>query len=151
MPKHDAKLIINPNADLGRTWRMAADLRPIVEEYGGADWTGTAYPTHATELARQAAEEGYKLIIAVGGDGTVHEIINGLMQVPPEKRPMLGIVPLGSGNDFAYNAGVEFQSETALRRIFTNEPRKIDLARIDDNTVTGCQGNATLESVSLNT
>jgi YegS/Rv2252/BmrU family lipid kinase len=134
MPKHNVKLIINPNADLGRTWRMAADLRPIVEEFGGADWAGTAYPTHATELARQAAEEGYKLLIAVGGDGTVHEIINGLMQVDPGRRPQLGIVPLGSGNDFAYNAGVEFQSDVALRNIFTNQARRIDLACIEDDT-----------------
>jgi YegS/Rv2252/BmrU family lipid kinase len=134
MPKQDVKLIINPNADLGRTWRMAADLRPIVEEFGGADWAGTAYPTHATELARQAAEDGYRLLIAAGGDGTVHEIINGLMLVDSGKRPQLGIVPLGSGNDFAYNAGVEFQSDTALRNIFTNQARKIDLARIEDDT-----------------
>lgn len=134
MPKHEVKLIINPNADLGRTGQMAADLRPIIEEFGGADWTGTVYPTHASALAQQAAEEGYRLIIAAGGDGTVHEIINGLMQVEPENRPQLGIVPLGSGNDFAYNAGVEFQSEAALRHIFTNEARKIDLARIEDNT-----------------
>ena len=59
MPKHAVKLIINPNADLGRAWRWAADLRPVADEYGGADWTGTVYPTHATELAYQAAEEGY--------------------------------------------------------------------------------------------
>ncbi len=134
MPKHDVKLIINPNADLGRTWRMAADLRPVVEEFGGADWAGTAYPTHATELTQQSAEQGYKLIIAAGGDGTVHEIINGLMQVDPDRRPKLGIVPLGSGNDFAYNAGVDFNPDAALRNIFTHEPRKIDLARIDDDT-----------------
>ena len=55
MPKNKFKLIINPNADLGRAWRQAADLRPVVEQFGGADWAGTVYPTHAIELARQAA------------------------------------------------------------------------------------------------
>ncbi len=76
------KMILNPNADLGRAWRAAADLRPIVDRYGGADWAGTVYPGHASEIARQAALEGYQLVVAMGGDGTAHEVINGLMQVP---------------------------------------------------------------------
>src|SRR5574341_1261911 len=116
MPKHKVKLIINPNADLGRAWRWASDLRPVAEEFGGADWTGTVYPTHATELAWQAAEDGYGLVVAVGGDGTVHEVINGLLKAPPEKRPRLGVVPLGSGNDFAHNIGVNQNSALAARQ-----------------------------------
>lgn len=132
MPKTNVKLIINPNADIGRAWRWASDLRPIVEEYGGADWSGTVYPTHATELARQAAEQGYELVVAVGGDGTVHEIINGLMDFPPEGRPRLGVVPMGSGNDFAHNTGIHNRPEIAMRRVFTGEPRKIDLGLIQD-------------------
>src|SRR5512146_1688940 len=100
------KLIFNPIANLGRAWPVAAALRPIVYELGGADWSGTVYPTHAIELARQAGEQGYELVVAMGGDGTVHEVVNGLMQVPAENRPQLGIVPVGSGNDFAYSLGV---------------------------------------------
>jgi YegS/Rv2252/BmrU family lipid kinase len=132
MPKHKIKLIINPNADLGRAWRWGSDLRPIVEEFGGADWSGTVYPTHATELARQAAEEGYELIIAVGGDGTTHEVINGLMQLPPEQRPRLGVVPVGSGNDFAHNVGMQSRPELAMRQVLTGQPKKIDLAVAQD-------------------
>ncbi|OGO62562.1 MAG: hypothetical protein A2Z45_07060 [Chloroflexi bacterium RBG_19FT_COMBO_55_16] len=127
MPKHKTKLILNPNADLGRAWHWGADLRPIVEEFGGADWTGTVYPTHATELACQAAEEGYELIIAVGGDGTTHEVVNGLMQVPAERRPRLGVVPVGSGNDFAHNIGLPSRPELAMRQVFTGQPKRIDL------------------------
>lgn len=126
------KLIINPNADMGNAWRQATDLRPIVEEYGGADWAGTVYPTHATELARQAALDGYEIVIAVGGDGTVHEVVNGLMQVPAEKRPKFGVVPLGSGNDFAHGIGMDTRPEQALKQILTNEPRKIDLGVVED-------------------
>ena len=134
MPKHRVKMIINPNADLGRAWRQAADLRPIVEQFGGADWTGTVYPTHAIELARQAAEEGYELIISVGGDGTIHEVINGVMQVPLDKRPRLGVVPLGSGNDFAHAAGVDPRPAYALQKIFTGKPRRIDVGRLEDGS-----------------
>ena len=133
MPRNKIKLIINPNADLGRAWRVAADLRPLVDQFGGADWTGTVYPTHATELASQAGEEGYELIIAAGGDGTAHEVINGLMQLPAERRPRFGIVPLGTGNDFAHAVGVQSPAEVALRQVFSGQPKRIDIGVLRDN------------------
>jgi diacylglycerol kinase (ATP) len=133
MPRHKTKIILNPNADLGRAWRAAADIRPIVEEFGGADWAGTVYPTHATELARQAALDGYELVIAAGGDGTVHEVINGLMQVPAKQRPRLGVIPMGSGNDFAHATGLPGLPAQALRQIFTGQPQRIDIGRLEDN------------------
>jgi YegS/Rv2252/BmrU family lipid kinase len=126
------KLIINPNADMGNAWRQAADLRPVIQEFGGADWTGTVYPTHATELAHEAALQGYDLVIAVGGDGTVHEVINGLMKVPESARPVLGVVPLGSGNDFAHSIGVKGPPPIALRQVLTGESKRIDLGVIED-------------------
>ncbi|MFZ0531981.1 MAG: diacylglycerol kinase family protein [Anaerolineales bacterium] len=131
MTVHKTKFLVNPNADMGRAWRTIADLRPLVEKFGGADWAGTVYPTHATILARQAAEAGYTLVIATGGDGTVHEVINGLMQVPPEARPRLGIVPLGSGNDFAHSVGIHGNPAEALKQIYTGQPKRIDLGVFD--------------------
>ncbi|NLG72425.1 MAG: diacylglycerol kinase family lipid kinase [Chloroflexi bacterium] len=125
---------MNPNADFGRAWHAARDLRSIVDEFGGADWSGTVYPTHATELAYQAAEEGYELIISLGGDGTLHEVINGLMQVPPEKRPRVGVVPLGSGNDFAHSMGIDKRSVVAMRQVFTGKPQPVDVMRICDDS-----------------
>ncbi len=127
MNSHNTKMIVNPSADMGRGWRTIADLRPLVEEFGGADWSGTVYPTHATVLACQAAEAGSTLVIAVGGDGTVHEVINGLMQVPKSARPRLGIVPLGSGNDFAHTLGIPSNQAEALKHIYTGVARSIDL------------------------
>src|SRR5512135_83709 len=110
------KIILNPVADMGNAWKIANDLRPLIQEYGNADWAGTVYPTHATELTRQAGEQGYEMVIAMGGDGTVHEVVNGLMQVPAGKRPILGVVPVGSGNDFAHAIGVPLRSDAALAR-----------------------------------
>ncbi len=133
MRAHKTKIILNPNADMGRAWQMAADLRPIVDEFGGADWSGTVYPTHATELAREAAEDGYELVIAAGGDGTVHEVVNGLMQVEPEKRPRLGALPLGSGNDFVYSMGLSANLPEALRQILSGTPRRVDVGVVEDD------------------
>ncbi len=127
------KLILNPLANLGTAWKMVARLRPVVDELGGADWSGTVYPTHATELARKAGEDGYDVVVAMGGDGTVHEVVAGLMEIPPEKRPRLGVVPLGSGNDFAYGLGISGNPEAAVRQIFTGTPRAVDIGFFEDD------------------
>ena len=126
------KIILNPMADQANAWKISNDLRPIINEYGNADWSGTVYPTHATELARQAGEQGYERIIAMGGDGTLHEVVNGIMQLPESKRPVLGIVPVGSGNDFAHAIGVSMQSDHALARALTGEPSSVDLGLMID-------------------
>ncbi len=126
--------IINPNANMGQAWRQAADLRPIMQEFGVADWTGSVYPTHAIELTYKAVENGYDLIIAGGGDGTVHEVVNALMSFPEERRPALGVVPLGSGNDFSYSIGMEPEPWKALRQIFNGQEKRIDIGEIEDDS-----------------
>lgn len=124
------KLIVNPNADLGRAWRAASDLQSVVASLGGGDWAGTVYPNHAAELAYQAALDGYDTVVAIGGDGTAHEIINGLMRAPAEQRPRLGIIPMGSGNDFAYAVGAPGDPVEAVRRAMTGSPRRIDIGKL---------------------
>ncbi len=126
------KIILNPMADMRNAWKVANDLRPIIAEYGNADWSGTVYPTHATEIAKQAGEQGYERIIAMGGDGTVHEVVNGIMQVPEDRRPSLGVVPVGSGNDFAHAIGVPMQSDRALACALNGTPTTIDLGLMID-------------------
>jgi diacylglycerol kinase (ATP) len=128
------KLILNPMADMGRAWKTANDLRPIAREFkGDLSWSGTVYPTHAVELARQAVEEGCDLVVAMGGDGTVHEVMNGLMQVPAEKRPIMGVVPIGSGNDFAYSIGITQKSSHALAHALAAEKiEAVDIGKMTD-------------------
>lgn len=133
MPRK-VKLILNPMADMGRAWKTANALRPIAQEFDGElTWSGTVYPTHAIELAKQAAEEGYDMVIAMGGDGTVHEVMNGLMQVPAEKRPIMGVVPIGSGNDFAYSLGLTQRSAHALAHALKGESiQSVDIGQMTD-------------------
>ena len=131
---HPVLLIFNPIADHGRTGQKASDLRAMIEKLGGADWHATEYPAHASEVAAAAAEQGYQTVVALGGDGTVHEVINGLMRCAPERRPRLGVVPLGSGNDFAYAVGVPSNPQDAIERVFAGQPRAVDVALIRDGT-----------------
>jgi len=133
MPRK-VKLILNPMADMGRAWKTANELRPIAQEFKGElTWSGTVYPTHAIELARQAAEEGYDMVIAMGGDGTAHEVMNGLMQVPAEKRPVMAVVPIGSGNDFAYSIGMTQKSSHALAHALSSDNiQPVDIGLMTD-------------------
>ena len=125
--------IINPNANMGQAWRQAADLRPIMQEFGGADWAGSVYPTHAIELAKKAVKDKYDLVIAGGGDGTVHEVVNAIMSFPKEDRPALGVLPLGSGNDFSYSVNMDPDPAKALKQIFTGEERWVDIGEVQDD------------------
>jgi YegS/Rv2252/BmrU family lipid kinase len=127
------KLIFNPHADRGRAWDVATLLLPIVERHGAGSWAATEYPTHATELAEQAAREGYEVVAALGGDGTVHEVVNGLMRVPEDQRPALAGVPLGSGNDFCSTNGIPKDVELAMELAFTGKPKTIDLGMVTDD------------------
>jgi len=72
-------------------------------------------------------------VIAVGGDGTAHEVANGLMQIPRERRPRMGIVPIGSGNDFSHAVGMDRSPHVALRQIFTGQPKRIDVGVLKDS------------------
>jgi len=128
------KLIFNHFADNGRGWRIASSLQATIEHMGGAEWTGTEYPTHATELALEAAQQGFDVVVAIGGDGTVHEVVNGLMQVGSDVRPMLAAVPIGNGNDFCSNAGIESDPTDAIIRAFSGEPRGLDIGMVEDGS-----------------
>ena len=125
------KLILNPITNHGRSLQMASGLRPLTAGLNAA-WIETQSTAHATELARQAGIEGCDLVVACGGDGTVHEVINGLMQVTERERPALGIVPLGSGNDFAHILGIPGDPAEALQSCLLGQPHSIDMGLVRD-------------------
>lgn len=93
-------MIVNPAAGRGRTRRLWPQVAAALAAEGlRFELAQTRTPGEAEQLAEAAA--GYAAVIAVGGDGTVHEVVNGLMRVPPARRPALGVLPLGSGDDYA--------------------------------------------------
>jgi len=136
------KVIFNPRADRGDNYKKADTLRRLLDEQARAangqgisyqiDWTATESPGHATELAHQAALAGCDAVIAVGGDGTVHEVVNGLMRVEEEQRPALGILPTGTGNDLSANFGLPLDPAEAASALFQPSVRPLDVGLVRD-------------------
>jgi YegS/Rv2252/BmrU family lipid kinase len=126
------KVILNPWSDRGQAMQYEDTIEVSARQYGELDIVLTERPGHAQELARQAADAGYDLVVAAGGDGTIHEVVNGLVW-GGQANARLGIIPIGSGNDLAYTLGMATDAETAVQRLFTGQPQTIDLARIEDD------------------
>lgn len=127
-------IIYNPHADAGRALRDVLRLKSSYQSQLELTWVPTEYPKHAPLLAAQAAELGYEIVAAMGGDGTIHEVINGLMQLPRDQRPILAAIPIGSGNDFCVNVGLGMNSERAMERLLEGQPQPIDIGKLEDST-----------------
>lgn len=126
------ELIFNAHSDRGQAGQTAADLRGLFDELADVEWAATEYPNHAAEIAARAAADGFNTVAALGGDGTVHEVVNGLMKIAPAHRPALAVVPIGSGNDFAGGAGVLRPLPEAVQRLLTGEAKPLDIGLIRD-------------------
>ena len=129
---NSTRLIFNPASDRGRSGQRASDLQAIVDQHGGAEWVGTEHPGHAGNLAEEAGHQGTETVVAMGGDGTVHEVVNGLMRLDKDQRPKLGVVPIGSGNDFAFSSGIELNPQLAMQQVFDGQSALIDIGKFTD-------------------
>ncbi|MDI4639251.1 lipid kinase YegS [Onishia taeanensis] len=87
----------------------------------------------AAMLTEQAGEAGASRLIVAGGDGTVNEAVNGLMRLPREARPALGILPMGTANDLATGLGIPEELKAALSLALTASPRAVDVLRVGDH------------------
>lgn len=97
---------------------------------GAVSEVQTNAPGHASELAQQAAGT-YSSIVVLGGDGTVHEAANGLMALPADQRPLLGIIPVGSGNDYARTLGLSENVEKATEQLLGASPKAMDVGCVN--------------------
>lgn len=127
-----ALLIYNPTAEKGYAAQKLPQIKNLLELAGlDYDLVTTQGHGHAIELAKQAVSDGYRLVIAAGGDGTVNEVVNGLMlgQVNGNGRPALGVLPIGRGNDFAFGVGIPLELEDAVKVLADGRRRTIDIGR----------------------
>jgi len=156
------KVILNPIAGRGYGARSEAKLRLFLEAEGlSFDLVRTERPGHAIQLAAAAADDDYDIVVAAGGDGTTHEVVNGLMAASGAASNgnvagTLGIIPVGSGSDFANTVGVPPDLERACRQLARGQARLVDVCRVTvddqppryfDNTVNiGFGGKVTFEA-----
>jgi len=121
-------IIVNPAAGRGQGLLLGKKLEKRLPELT-ADFKleYTVAPWDATEMADKASSE-FEVIAAAGGDGTLHEIVNGLKDKPNK----LALIPEGTGNDFARAMNIPADTESALQMLFRNKTRKIDVCRIND-------------------
>jgi diacylglycerol kinase (ATP) len=126
-----ARLIYNPSS--GREL-IKRHLPEILEKLEKAGYEASCHATtgagDATEAARTAVERQYDIVIAAGGDGTIHEVVNGLAE--QEYRPKLGIIPAGTTNDFARALQIPRDIGTAVDIITQGDLIPMDIGRIND-------------------
>ncbi len=120
-------VIVNENAGSAE---LAKRLNQVVEERENVTCRRSTKKGEGIELAAEAAEEGFDLIAAAGGDGTVNEVTNGIMRAG--KRPALGVIPLGTGNDFARLLNIPLKNPpAALALLESGERRRLDLYLVE--------------------
>jgi diacylglycerol kinase (ATP) len=127
-----AKVIVNPAAGAGKTGKLWPRIMGAFEKLGlHFEHVLTEAPGHAIELAKLAAKKGYDMVVSVGGDGTIHEIVNGLYASGNLKDNLLGIVETGTGGDYIRTTGTPHDYEDACRRFLQPIRRTVDLGVVE--------------------
>ncbi|MDE8563428.1 diacylglycerol kinase [Anoxybacillus rupiensis] len=124
-----ARIIYNPTSGRELFRKHLPDVLIRLEEAGyETSCHATTGAGDATEAAKQAVERRFDLVIAAGGDGTIHEVVNGIAN--QDYRPQLGIIPVGTTNDFARAIGVPRSIEGACDVIINGEAVPIDIGSV---------------------
>ncbi|MDE0197398.1 MAG: diacylglycerol kinase family lipid kinase [Caldilineaceae bacterium] len=156
------QVILNPYAGRGRGGKMAGQIEAAFRRHNlPCEIAQTSAPGEAVSLARRARRDGYAIVAAAGGDGTVHEVVNGLAEATPEDETVQGLAVLqtGSGNDFADMVGAARELDAAVRAIRAGNTRNVDLGWVeafdgrntlqryfDNNLGIGFEAQVTVES-----
>ena len=131
--------IVNPRAGSGKTMCEWLPAEKELERAGVSYVTAmTDHKRHATSLAMEACQQGYRKIIAVGGDGSLHEVFNGICRWCDNSNCdisdfYIGVIPIGSGNDWIKSLGVEKDAKAALECVCRSEYRMMDVIRVESS------------------
>ena len=131
MPRY--KIVVNPISGRGLAGRSIPLINDLLRGYGlDFDLVCTERPWHAAELAEQAAREGYDAVVTASGDGTANEALNGLMRAKASGfgNTAMGIIAVGTGNDFAYGMNVPPDLEAGCRVLAENYRRRVDVGLV---------------------
>ncbi|MUT65651.1 diacylglycerol kinase [Paenibacillus sp. NEAU-GSW1] len=142
-----ARLIYNPTSGREEMKRRLPDILQKLDQAGiETSCHATTGEGDATLAAAEAAERGYDMIIAAGGDGTLYEVINGLAEKP--NLPPLGILPLGTTNDFARAMGIPRHWEYACDLIIQQYTRPIDVGKANNRYFINIAGGGSLTELT---
>lgn len=140
-------LIVNPAAAGGRLGRQWPRVQNLLESLGlRAVWAFTRAPGHASELAFEAVAKGTEAVVAAGGDGTTCEVAEGLHQAG---GGVLGILPLGTGNDTARTLGVPSKLAAAVACMRHSQVREVDLMQVGSRVVVNAVGLGMLGAINV--
>ncbi len=122
------QLIYNPNSGGGRGDKLYPLILKALRDKGYAVTPyRTLYCFHAAEIAKHIDVNACDLILAVGGDGTAHEVLNGIMQNTSSKEhPLMGVIPVGTGNSFSVDLNMK-KWEDGLKAVFQGKSRRVDI------------------------
>jgi diacylglycerol kinase (ATP) len=129
--KH-ARIIVNPAAGAGKSARRWLEVRDCLKSRGFPfEHRFTEAPGHAAELAREAFADSCETVVAVGGDGTVHEVVNGLHDAGGLDDVSLGIIGTGTGGDYQRSLGLSRDYDEACSRLISPQSRRVDLGLVE--------------------
>lgn len=141
-----ARIIVNPAAGAGRTARKWPDIMAQLRSIGVRfDYDITEAPGHARELAKDAVSEGYELVVSVGGDGTINEVVNGLYDTGSIADVLFGIIGTGTGGDYIRSVGIPRAHLQACQCL--KDPRKV---AVDVGVVEYLEGGETVSRLFVN-
>jgi YegS/Rv2252/BmrU family lipid kinase len=127
-------VIANPhsaNGSLGRKWDSIVPL--LEDSLGKVDHRFTKAPRDATKLCREALDGGAEMVVAVGGDGTISEVVNGFFSAdgsPVNDRAVLGILPFGTGGDLRKTLGIPKKLSKSTKMLAGRQTRRIDVGKM---------------------
>jgi diacylglycerol kinase (ATP) len=119
-------VILNPKAGDGKAGKKAAQIKQYLSQYfENWDLKQTKAPRHAIQLAKEATDLGFNIVTAVGGDGSCHEVVNGIME--SEKKAIFTLIPFGTGSDLRKTLNVPNNIEQAIKIAAHGTDRSVDV------------------------
>jgi len=126
------RVIVNPAAGAGKTARKWPQIMVLLKSLGlDFEHDVTEAPGHAMELAKSAVGKGCEVVVSVGGDGTIHEIVNGLYEAGGSSNVAVGIVNTGTGADYIRTIGVPRRYKDACKCLLSPNRRSVDLGVVE--------------------
>ena len=124
-------LIVNPHGGFKKGLSILDKVKPIFNEAkADLEIKETRYAGHARILANTLDFDGYDGLCAIGGDGTMHELVNGMLTRGDDRKIPIGLIGGGTGNSFMHDLNC-LDPIVAAKRIVTNQLRKLDIAKVD--------------------